>query len=77
MRYIVVGFEYPTLPKPWCMRAVVAGAVQMLEQGFSADSADYDGRTALMLCAGKGHTGAQTADACNALCILSTSHNAC
>ena len=41
------------------MRALVAGAVQMLEQGFSADSADYDGRTALMLCAGKGHTGAQ------------------
>ncbi len=47
---------------PWCMRALVAGAVQMLEQGFSADSADYDGRTALMLCAGKGHTGAQTPD---------------
>lgn len=30
----------------------------MLEQGFDADSADYDGRTALMLSAGKGHTGA-------------------
>jgi len=30
----------------------------MLEQGFSADSADYDGRTALMLSAGKGHAGA-------------------
>ncbi|KAK9840789.1 hypothetical protein WJX81_004819 [Elliptochloris bilobata] len=28
----------------------------MLEQGFSADSADYDGRSALMLSAGKGHT---------------------
>ena len=27
----------------------------MLQQGFSADSADYDGRTALMLAAAKGH----------------------
>lgn len=44
------------------MRALVAGAVQMLEQGFSADSADYDGRTALMLCAGKGHAGAHSPD---------------
>ena len=44
------------------MRVLVAGAVQMLEQGFSVDSADYDGRTALMLCAGKGHAGAQTPD---------------
>ncbi len=34
---------------------------QMLEQGFSADSADYDGRTALMLSAGKGHAGAAAA----------------
>ena len=32
-------------------------SAQMLEQGFDADSADYDGRTALMLSAGKGHTG--------------------
>ena len=32
-------------------------AAQMLEQGFDADSADYDGRTALMFSAGKGHTG--------------------
>ena len=30
-------------------------AAQMLQQGFSADSADYDGRTALMLAAAKGH----------------------
>ena len=32
-------------------------AAQMLEQGFDSNSADYDGRTALMLSAGKGHTG--------------------
>ena len=28
---------------------------QMLQQGFAPDSADYDGRTALMLAAVKGH----------------------
>jgi uncharacterized protein len=28
---------------------------QMLRQGFSADTADYDGRTALMLACVKGH----------------------
>ena len=28
---------------------------QMLQQGFAPDSADYDGRTALMLAAAKGH----------------------
>jgi ankyrin repeat protein len=27
----------------------------MLQQGFAPDSADYDGRTALMLAAVKGH----------------------
>ena len=29
--------------------------LQMLQQGFAPDSADYDGRTALMLAAAKGH----------------------
>ena len=29
--------------------------LQMLQQGFAPDSADYDGRTALMLAAVKGH----------------------
>lgn len=27
----------------------------MLRQGFAVDSSDYDGRTALMLAAAKGH----------------------
>ncbi|CAL5221935.1 g4209 [Coccomyxa viridis] len=33
----------------------VAKIRQMLQQGFAADSADYDGRTALMLASVKGH----------------------
>ena len=32
-------------------------APQMLQQGFDCEQADYDGRTALMLAAAKGHTG--------------------
>ena len=30
---------------------------QMLQQGFDCEQADYDGRTALMLAAAKGHAG--------------------
>ncbi len=31
--------------------------MQMLQQGFDCQKADYDGRNALMLAAAKGHTG--------------------
>lgn len=35
---------------------LLAGLLQMLQQGFAPDSADYDGRRALMLAAVKGHS---------------------
>lgn len=35
---------------------VLLAGLQMLQQGFAPDSADYDGRRALMLAAVKGHS---------------------
>lgn len=41
--------------------------MQMLQQGFDSKQADYDGRTALMLAAAKGH--------CNVARLLLAAHS--
>lgn len=48
MRLIVKSISRRVLTCVWRL-------LQMLRQGFAVDSSDYDGRTALMLAAAKGH----------------------